>query len=436
MQNGVFPDEIQLCSEVLPSNTRSQDVRPSRGPVSAAQYTPQQDVRLERFREEAEKAPARNGQTNLRCTAKSCVSSPWLYWNVLLAGCTKMPSSHDVSAILRPANEPSGGSAPVSPSDQSLQFILPVAVVMLIEDPPTSLRVIVPQRYPLIRAFNLTWPGARTSPPASRRGHAHRRSGAVSSQNVSAVLKLANNPEGGSAPASPSDPSLQFNLNELFRDPRLICGVTYGWKFPPILRPANEPRGGSAQASPSDPSLQFNWVGPEKVEPSIVGVHREQFLTWHMPSRHLLMSQIQKRQDHLDILLQQFWGCCSLPFNGEDWLDVEEQSFGTLTCRIHVVINAWAISVVTQYRILKFVAVNVHETRLLRKPLKHLNLGTYQNLETGSMENTRFRRHCWLVPASHHNFVTATYRKMTSPMGNLCRISRTRANDHENAFRP
>ncbi|KAL8982546.1 MAG: hypothetical protein Q9205_002978 [Flavoplaca limonia] len=230
--------------------TPQQDVRPPRKPVSAAQYTPQQDVRPERFREEAEKAPARNGQTNLRCT-------PRFY------------------CYLEARQRARGGSAPVSPSDQSLQFILPVAVVMLIEDPvrfqatmfllsggpPTSLRVVVPRYRPLIRAFNLAWPGARTSPPASRRGHAHRRSGAVLSQNVSAVLKLANNPEGGSAPASPSDPSLQFNLNELFRDPRLICGITYGWKFPPILRPANEPRGGSAQASPSDPSLQFNWVG-------------------------------------------------------------------------------------------------------------------------------------------------------------------------------
>ena len=55
-------------------------------------------------------------------------------------------------------------------------------------------------------------PGARTGPPAGRRGHAHRRSGAVSSHDVSAILRPANEPKGGSAPASPSDPSLQFNL--------------------------------------------------------------------------------------------------------------------------------------------------------------------------------------------------------------------------------
>ena len=48
--------------------------------------------------------------------------------------------------------------------------------------------------------------------------------------------------------------------------------------------------------------------------------------------------------------------------------------------------RAMIISVVTQYRILKFVAVNVTETQLLRKPLKHLNLGTYQNIETAKME--------------------------------------------------
>lgn len=48
--------------------------------------------------------------------------------------------------------------------------------------------------------------------------------------------------------------------------------------------------------------------------------------------------------------------------------------------------RAMVVSVVTQYRILKFVAVNVTETQLLRKPLKHLNLGTYKNLEIARME--------------------------------------------------
>ncbi|MCJ1258458.1 AMP-activated serine/threonine-protein kinase regulatory subunit [Lignoscripta atroalba] len=48
--------------------------------------------------------------------------------------------------------------------------------------------------------------------------------------------------------------------------------------------------------------------------------------------------------------------------------------------------RAMVVSVVTQYRILKFVAVNVVETQYLRKPLKELNLGTYKNLETARME--------------------------------------------------
>ncbi|KAI4163438.1 MAG: hypothetical protein LQ342_002945 [Letrouitia transgressa] len=52
--------------------------------------------------------------------------------------------------------------------------------------------------------------------------------------------------------------------------------------------------------------------------------------------------------------------------------------------------RAMVVSVVTQYRILKFVAVNVHETQLLRKPLKHLKLGTYKNLETAKMETPVF----------------------------------------------
>ncbi|KAK3166884.1 hypothetical protein OEA41_010009 [Lepraria neglecta] len=52
--------------------------------------------------------------------------------------------------------------------------------------------------------------------------------------------------------------------------------------------------------------------------------------------------------------------------------------------------RAMVVSVVTQYRILKFVAVNVSETQLLRKPLKHLKLGTYKNLETARMESSVF----------------------------------------------
>jgi CBS domain-containing protein len=44
------------------------------------------------------------------------------------------------------------------------------------------------------------------------------------------------------------------------------------------------------------------------------------------------------------------------------------------------------VSVITQYRILKFIAVNVKETQKLRKPLKELNVGTYEDLATASMD--------------------------------------------------
>ena len=52
--------------------------------------------------------------------------------------------------------------------------------------------------------------------------------------------------------------------------------------------------------------------------------------------------------------------------------------------------RAMVVSVVTQYRILKFVAVNVSETQLLRKPLRHLKLGTYKDLQTAKMETPVF----------------------------------------------
>ena len=48
--------------------------------------------------------------------------------------------------------------------------------------------------------------------------------------------------------------------------------------------------------------------------------------------------------------------------------------------------RAMVVSVITQYRILKFIAVNVTETQLLRKPLRQLHLGTYEKLQTARME--------------------------------------------------
>jgi CBS domain-containing protein len=45
------------------------------------------------------------------------------------------------------------------------------------------------------------------------------------------------------------------------------------------------------------------------------------------------------------------------------------------------------VSVITQYRILKFIAVNVKETQNLRKSLKDLGtVGTFDNLQSASMD--------------------------------------------------
>lgn len=44
------------------------------------------------------------------------------------------------------------------------------------------------------------------------------------------------------------------------------------------------------------------------------------------------------------------------------------------------------VSVVTQYRILKFIAVNVKETQTLRKPLSELRVGTYEDVASAKMD--------------------------------------------------
>lgn len=46
------------------------------------------------------------------------------------------------------------------------------------------------------------------------------------------------------------------------------------------------------------------------------------------------------------------------------------------------------LSVVTQYRILKFVAVNVGDTQKLRRPLGELLIGSYDNVATASMDTS------------------------------------------------
>ena len=49
--------------------------------------------------------------------------------------------------------------------------------------------------------------------------------------------------------------------------------------------------------------------------------------------------------------------------------------------------RAMIVNVVTQYRILKFVAVNVTETQSLKKPIGEIKLGTYEGLVTARMES-------------------------------------------------
>jgi CBS domain-containing protein len=51
--------------------------------------------------------------------------------------------------------------------------------------------------------------------------------------------------------------------------------------------------------------------------------------------------------------------------------------------------KAWVVSVITQYRILKFIAVNnEHNTVLFKRTVRELGLGTYTNLSTTRMNNS------------------------------------------------
>lgn len=48
--------------------------------------------------------------------------------------------------------------------------------------------------------------------------------------------------------------------------------------------------------------------------------------------------------------------------------------------------RAHVVSVLTQYRILKFVAVNVKELQMLRKPLRELDIGSFKDVVTAKMD--------------------------------------------------
>lgn len=57
--------------------------------------------------------------------------------------------------------------------------------------------------------LSLSPANTRLGPPTSRRGHAHRRSGAVSSHDLSMILKPPTDEKAGSAPTTPSDSIFQ-----------------------------------------------------------------------------------------------------------------------------------------------------------------------------------------------------------------------------------
>ena len=86
-------------------------------------------------------------------------------------------------------------------------------------------------------------------PPASRRGHAHRRSGAVSSNDLSHVLKPTQEPRGNSLPTTPSDPNHRHRFPSHFERSFSQPGASSSQDNPPIAalddknnRPSTCPR--------------------------------------------------------------------------------------------------------------------------------------------------------------------------------------------------
>ncbi|KAL8816461.1 MAG: hypothetical protein Q9223_004530 [Gallowayella weberi] len=98
-------------------------------------------------------------------------------------------------------------------------------------------------------------PGARTGPSAGRRGHAHRRSGAVSSHDVSAIIKPAPETRSGSAPSSPCDPYVEFNvapsLDRSISQPAITS-------LPQAISHASHHRRTSSSLGPSRPRVGFS----------------------------------------------------------------------------------------------------------------------------------------------------------------------------------
>ena len=97
-------------------------------------------------------------------------------------------------------------------------------------------------------------PGTRLVPPATRRGHAHRRSGAISSHDLSMILKPASEMKGGSAPTTPSDsmfhrsvpPELDRSISQpdVTTSTRQTLGSVARNEQPPHAGPQRPPRVG------------------------------------------------------------------------------------------------------------------------------------------------------------------------------------------------
>ena len=83
-------------------------------------------------------------------------------------------------------------------------------------------------------------------PATARRGHAHRRSGAISSHDVSTILRPSTEPKGGSAPTTPSDASFR-DLSSPLETPNFQPVDTSS--APSTLRTQSEHIGRSEQTS-------------------------------------------------------------------------------------------------------------------------------------------------------------------------------------------
>lgn len=97
---------------------------------------------------------------------------------------------------------------------------------------------------------------SRTGPPGNRRGHAHRRSGALSSQDLSMILRPATEPRGSSAPTTPSNPptegSFRLDIEKATSQPTT---TTFSQRNP--LRPTSH-RASASFESQARPRVEFS----------------------------------------------------------------------------------------------------------------------------------------------------------------------------------